>query len=131
MMNTKNMRLYQDRLLHLRKRLQGDVNQIAGAALKATSSEIYGEISMSPMHRTDRDTDTFDLEFMLHLVKNEDGMLEQINAALKRMKNGCYGVCAECKTKIPQTRLSAIPYALHCVKCASHLELHSANSLQS
>ena len=41
-----------------------------------------------------------------------------MEAALERIEEGNYGVCEECATKIPKTRLNAIPYASHCVKCA-------------
>ena len=130
-MNTKNMKYYRERLLALRKRLRDDVVQMAGVALEETSAAVNGEMSMVPTHMADSGTDTFDQEFMLQLVRNEDGMLEQIGDALKRMKNGLYGVCAECKRNIPQTRLYAIPYTVHCVKCASQLESHSVRSLRS
>jgi len=130
-MNTKNLKNYRERLFALRSRLRDDVVQMAGVALEETSSAANGKMSMAPIHMAENGTDTFDREFTLQLVRNEDGMLEQVKEALKRMKNGLYGVCAGCKTKIPQARLSAIPYAIHCVKCASHLESHSAHSLRS
>ena len=130
-MNTKILKHYQERLIALRRRLRDDVGQMEDAALVETSAAVIGDMSMASTHMADSGTDTFDREFTLQLVRNEDGMLEHVKEALKRMKNGLYGVCAGCKTKIPQARLSAIPYAIHCVKCASHLESHSAHSLRS
>ena len=129
-MNTKNLKYYREQLLSLRSRIRDDVVQMAGVALEETSAAVNGEMSMAPIHMAESGTDTFNREFTLRLARNEDGMLEKIQEALKRMKNGLYGVCAECKTKIPQARLSAIPYAIHCVKCASYLESHSAHSLR-
>jgi len=41
-----------------------------------------------------------------------------IDAALARIKNGTYGICAECGTKIPEGRLKALPYATTCIDCA-------------
>jgi DnaK suppressor protein len=41
-----------------------------------------------------------------------------IDAALKRIENGSYGICAKCGTEIPEARLKALPYATTCVKCA-------------
>jgi len=41
-----------------------------------------------------------------------------IDAALARIKDGNYGICAICGTKIPDARLSALPYATTCVNCA-------------
>lgn len=128
-MNTKNLKYYRELLLTLRRRLRDEVVQMEGIELEETSAAVKGNISMAPPHTADGGKDTFDREFTLRLVKNEEGLLEQIDNALKQMKIGLYGECAECKAKIPQVRLSAIPYAIHCIKCASRLETHSVFSL--
>ena len=44
--------------------------------------------------------------------------VNQIDAALSRIKDGSYGVCAGCGIKIPDERLSALPYVTTCVGCA-------------
>lgn len=41
-----------------------------------------------------------------------------IDAALARIKDGNYGICAHCGEKIPEKRLAALPYATTCIKCA-------------
>lgn len=41
-----------------------------------------------------------------------------IEAALARIKGGTYGECAKCGEDIAPARLSAVPYAALCVKCA-------------
>lgn len=41
-----------------------------------------------------------------------------IQAALDRIKNGSYGLCAKCGDEIASARLEAVPYAALCVKCA-------------
>ena len=50
----------------------------------------------------------------------EAGLVEinQIRAALTRIKNDTYGVCSGCGETIPEARLIALPYATSCVKCA-------------
>lgn len=44
--------------------------------------------------------------------------LEQVDAALARVDDGTYGVCAGCGKKIPQGRLQIRPFAEYCVACA-------------
>ncbi len=44
--------------------------------------------------------------------------MEQIQTTLQRLQNGEYGICAACEKKIPLKRLSALPHANLCVKCA-------------
>jgi DnaK suppressor protein len=47
--------------------------------------------------------------------------LWEIDAALRRIAEGTYGVCARCGKRIPLARLEALPAALHCVDCARDL----------
>jgi DnaK suppressor protein len=37
--------------------------------------------------------------------------------ALRRMSDGSYGVCADCRKPIPLGRLRAVPSATHCALC--------------
>ncbi|MDZ4781813.1 MAG: TraR/DksA family transcriptional regulator [Planctomycetia bacterium] len=117
-MKKVEMKVYKDRLLTLRARMRGDVTQLADAALKKNRMEGNGETSAMPIHMADIGSDNFEQEFTLSLMENEEDTLDAIEAALERIEEGNYGVCEECATKIPKTRLNAIPYASHCVKCA-------------
>jgi len=42
----------------------------------------------------------------------------QTRAALQRIENGTYGICASCGLPIGADRLKALPTALRCIKCA-------------
>jgi RNA polymerase-binding transcription factor DksA len=48
------------------------------------------------------------------------GLLEirMIQAALKRLAEGEYGVCVNCGDDIPDERLDAVPHAPRCANCA-------------
>lgn len=41
-----------------------------------------------------------------------------IDAALARIEEGNYGICAICGIDIPEKRLSALPYVTTCISCA-------------
>ena len=43
--------------------------------------------------------------------------LRMVRAALDRLEDGQYGICAECGEPIPPKRLQAIPWAQYCVTC--------------
>ena len=43
--------------------------------------------------------------------------LLQIESALARVDEAQYGTCAGCRRPIAATRLEALPYATHCVRC--------------
>jgi DnaK suppressor protein len=44
--------------------------------------------------------------------------VQLIDAALTRIKEGSYGLCARCGENIPEARLAALPYVTTCVDCA-------------
>ncbi len=113
---------YRVRLMEIRARLRGDVDQMANSALKKTRSESNGDLSSMPIHMADIGSDNFEQEFTLSLMESEEGTLDAIEGALERIANGTFGHCEECGVKIPKARLNAIPYAPLCVKCAQHQE---------
>lgn len=121
-MKKAEMKVYKERLLALRSRLRGDVNQMADAALRKNRMDGGGEISSMPIHMADLGSDNFEQEFTLSLLENEEGTLDLIELALERIEDGTYGECDECGSRIPKARLNALPYAPHCVKCAGLAE---------
>jgi RNA polymerase-binding transcription factor DksA len=118
-MKKAEAKVYKQQLLVLRARLRGDVTQLAEAALKGNGDA--GDLSRMPIHMADIGSDNFEQEFTLSLMENDEGTLGAIEHALERIEEGVYGDCEECGNKIPKLRLEAIPYASHCVKCASKL----------
>lgn len=108
-------------LLALRARLRGDVQSMSEAAFRGGGDDT-SELSHTPTHLADKGSDAFEQEFTLSLVENEEETLEQIGAALERLRQGQYGTCADCGKSIPKARLEAIPYTAHCVNCASKLQ---------
>ena len=95
---------------------------MADATLRRTRSEASGDLSSMPIHMADIGSDNFEQEFTLSLMENDEETLELIEAALERIEDGTYGSCTECGGRIPKTRLNAIPYTPHCIKCATELQ---------
>ena len=48
--------------------------------------------------------------------------LEDVEAALQRIKDGTYGICKYCGNPIPEKRLLARPTASSCVACKTELQ---------
>ena len=113
---------YRRRLVSLRARLRGDVEQLTDAALDRNKG---GRDSRSPTHIAELGTDTYEQDFSLRVVENDQELLGEISAALKRIEDGTYGVCQAClddgrstsRATIKKTRLRAIPYARNCIEC--------------
>lgn len=106
----------------LRARLRGDLDRMTDEALRREGGGGGGSLSSMPLHMADLGTENYDQEFTLGLIENEQGTLDLINEALDRMARGTYGRCAECDEPIAKSRLQAIPYTAHCIRCARKLE---------
>jgi RNA polymerase-binding transcription factor DksA len=61
-------------------------------------------------HLGDAASDTFDRDLTLGLVSFEQEKLYEIEAALKRIDDGSYGICELTGQPIPQRRLEAVPW---------------------
>lgn len=115
---------FQSLLEAIRGRLRGDVTQLTNEALGADRGDMGSE-SKSPTHMAELGSETFEQDFALSLVENEQETLAEIGAALEKIKDGTYGLCEAClaegknpsQAAIPKARLRAIPYARNCVAC--------------
>jgi RNA polymerase-binding protein DksA len=70
----------------------------------------------------DAGTDTFDRDFALSLVSSEQEALSEVESAIKRIKDGTYGICIDCGQPIPDKRLEALPASARCIECQSKSE---------
>jgi DnaK suppressor protein len=62
-------------------------------------------------------TDTEQDDVQIHSAAEGFHELEQIADALKRIRNGTYGLCQECEQPILRERLKALPYVTLCINC--------------
>jgi DnaK suppressor protein len=53
---------------------------------------------------------------------NERHLLDEVEAALRRIEKGIFGVCEANGEKILIARLKAIPYARYCIKCQARFD---------
>ena len=78
----------------------------------------------------DLGTDAYEQEFTLTLMASEGETLELIDQALERIRTKKFGSCLECGGVITKKRLSALPYAQHCIRCAEKLETGMGRPIQ-
>jgi len=89
----------------LRKALAGDLS-----LLKELRDQQGSDV-------VDAALDTAQDEISSQLAEVESRELASIEKALERMRDGNYGLCEGCTTKIPLARLNALPYATLCIEC--------------
>ena len=64
-------------------------------------------------------------EMASQMAELEAKELMQVERALKRLKQGTYGQCEVCSSKILIARLNALPYSTLCIKCQRESERDS------
>jgi len=102
------------RLLGLREALLEEIYQLR--------SEASEENPSYSMHPADAATDSFDRDLVLALASFEQDGLYEIDAALRRIDDGTYGVCELTGRPIPWKRLEAIPWTRFSIEGERHLE---------
>ena len=53
----------------------------------------------------------------LRLIRLKIETLQRINEALSRLRHGTYGYCVDCRSRISESRLRALPFAVRCREC--------------
>src|SRR5229473_2085090 len=70
----------------------------------------------------DKAANSYTKEFLFGMTNTDRTILNQIEAALKRIDGDDYGVCANCQEELQQKRLEAVPWAKHCINCQEKAE---------
>jgi RNA polymerase-binding transcription factor DksA len=110
---------YYKLLIELRNHVTGQVDQHSEETLKRSAKEDSGDLSS---YGTDGGTDSFDRDFALSLVANEQEALAEIEAAIQRIKSGTYGICEHTGQAIPKDRLVAVPFTRYTAAAMKEIE---------
>jgi RNA polymerase-binding transcription factor DksA len=115
-------------LLDLRKHLTEGIERHSEETLKRSVKDDAGDLSAYGQHMADAGTDTFDRDFALSLVSNEQEALSEIDAAIKRIHDGTYGICEITAKPISKERLLAVPFTRHSAEAQKQIERNRHHS---
>ncbi|MDD3179658.1 MAG: TraR/DksA C4-type zinc finger protein [Opitutaceae bacterium] len=117
-------------LIELRNHVLGQLDTHTEETLRKSAKEDSGDLSGYGQHMADAGTDTFDRDFALSLVSNEQEALAEIEAAIMRLRNGTYGICEVTGKPIARDRLLAVPFARYSTEAQKQVERHSHRAQQ-
>lgn len=120
--NKKELAGFKKLILKKKEEILEEIRLLSEGILKKTQKDASGDISGHTFHMADVATDAYDREFSLGLASNETNFLYELDDASKKISEGTFGICEECKSLIPKTRLKAIPYARLCIRCQERKE---------
>ena len=118
----EKFRRYYKLLLELRTHLTEGIELHSEETLKRSSKDDAGDLSSYGQHMADAGTDTFDRDFALSLVSSEQEALTEIDAAIKRIHDGTYGICEATQKPIAKDRLLAVPFTRYSAEAQKDIE---------
>jgi len=70
----------------------------------------------------DRAASSYTKEFLFSQSNNDRQLLQMVEVALGRIREGAFGDCISCGKEINAKRLEAVPWTRHCIECQEKLE---------
>ncbi len=117
--NKRELQKFRDVLLRKRNEVLSEVTGLEGGALTGGGS---GNLSKTPQHMADAGSDAADQTLSLDLAAAERNLIKEIDAALKRIEDGVFGLCVATGKPIRKERLQELPWAQYSIDAARQLE---------
>ena len=115
-------RRYYRILVDMRAQLTEGIERHSEESLKRSAKDDAGDLSAYGQNMADGGINTFDRDFVLSLVSSEQEALSEIDAAIKRIHDGTYGICEITGKPISKDRLLAVPFARNSAEAQKELE---------
>jgi DnaK suppressor protein len=106
---------FRQKLLEERQRVVEAISYLHDenpGTIEDETDEVVGSVDN---HLADTATVTVDREIDYTLEENSEHVLAEIDAALKRIEDGTFGICRTCGKPIEPERLELLPYATQCI----------------
>ncbi|HYE26503.1 MAG TPA: TraR/DksA family transcriptional regulator [Clostridia bacterium] len=115
LMDKKRLDEFKKKLEERQRELRAEVSRTEEDGRTADVGDIAQDIA-------DRASSSYQKEFLFHRSANVRQMLQMVEGALGRIREGNYGECISCGNEIEPRRLEAVPWARHCLSCQEKLE---------
>lgn len=116
-MARKGLKKFKELLINMRSQVGGDLSHITENTLNKSARDASGDLSGYSYHMADQASDDYERDFSLGRATDEQKILYSIDEALKRVEDGSYGNCLECRKPIAKKRLVALPNTELCIDC--------------
>jgi RNA polymerase-binding protein DksA len=117
-----NAEHFRTALLEERKRIEAAIEYLHRENPGSLEDETEEVLGGSDNHLGDAAAGTLDREIDYTLEGHSEQVLAQIDAALKRVEDGTFGICTNCGKPIAEERLEARPWASLCIDCQREME---------
>jgi len=114
-MEKKKLEAFKKRLETRQQELRRTVNRTQADGRIADEDTAAADIA-------DRAASSYNKEFLFSQSNNERQLLQMVEKALARIREGSFGDCVHCGNEINAKRLEAVPWTRHCIECQEKLE---------
>jgi DnaK suppressor protein len=113
-MDQKKLKAFRERLIQRKQEILE-----AYKKNKSYGMEADGEATQDI---ADKAANSYTKEFLFSLSNAERDLLNEVDAALGRIDDRRFGVCASCEESMNLKRLEAVPWARLCISCQEKQE---------
>ncbi|MFP4351601.1 MAG: TraR/DksA family transcriptional regulator [Puniceicoccaceae bacterium] len=117
-------------LVRLHEEVLRGLNRHSEETLRRSSKEESGDLSGYGQHMADAGTESFERDLALSMVSSEQDALYEIDEAIRRIRDGSYGVCEITGKPISRERLRAVPFTRYSVEGQTEVERRRKRSIQ-
>ena len=114
-MDKKKLEAFKKRLETRQQELRRTVTRTQADGRSADEDTAAADIA-------DRAASSYNKEFLFSQSNNERQLLQMVDGALARIREGSFGECISCGKEINAKRLEAVPWTRHCIECQEKLE---------
>jgi DnaK suppressor protein len=113
-MDKKRLEYYKKKLVTRREELV--------RAITRTEQEGREADEDTTVDMADKAANSYTKEFLFGQTHNDRSLLNLVDPALNRIKDGSYGDCNSCHEELQQKRLEAVPWTRYCITCQEKTE---------
>ena len=113
--------MYNNKLYDLKKRLETRQQELRRTVVRNEQDGRTADED-SAQDIADRAASSYTKEFLFSQSNNDRQLLQMVEAALSRIREGTFGECVSCGKEINSKRLEAVPWTRHCIECQEKLE---------
>ncbi len=118
-LDPKELEYFEKLIRERREQIMETHNDAQEEMRKDAQRDSAGDLSAYSLHMPDQGTDAMNREMGFQLVDREEKYLKHLEEALRRIKEGTFGICRSCGVNIARKRLEAVPNATECIDCKS------------
>ena len=105
-----------------KKRLETRQQELRRTVIRTQADGRTADEDTAAADVADRAASSYNKEFLFSQSNNERQLLQMVDGALARIREGSFGECISCGKEINAKRLEAVPWTRHCIECQEKLE---------